>query len=154
MSKRKRHLIHATTYLLYLLTGFVLVLIVSYLWPRQIVHLTQFNTTAPAYRTGDTISVDVITQKFVDARTSSDVYLTCGQNGSEMQYYLKTIEMNSDKDAIPIHVTFPVATIPLSVFPSQCKLVATNTYEVKFFLGLTRDYRETFTSNSFSVISK
>lgn len=154
MGKHKRHIIHLTTYLLYALTLLGLTMIVLYLWPRNIVTLTQFNTTAKEYKTGDTIYVDVITQKHVEAKTTSDVYLECGAGNGQMEYYLKTISMNSDRDGEKIHAIFPVASVPYSVFPSDCKLVATNTYEVKFFLGFTRDYRETFTSNSFSVISK
>lgn len=152
MSVRKRRAMMAVSYLLYALTAFGILLIVLYLWPRKIVDLHSFVTTQTEYRAGDTITVRFTSQKFVDARTTSDVFIYCGQGESTVQYYLKTITIDSYADPAPVTVEIPLAIIPNKLYPPECRVVTHQSYDVKYLLGFTRDYDQVFTSNSFKVI--
>lgn len=139
-----------TVGLLYFLTVVGMLMIVLYVWPRDIATVSRFETTQQNYVTGDTLSVVVDSQRFIDAQVSSNIFLVCGQN----TYFIKTIAMPSLKDDGAMNVTFPLFIIPADVFPPECKVLAVNKYEVNFFLGFHRDYIEQFYTNQFIVTSK
>lgn len=139
-----------TVGLLYLLTAVAIFMIVLYAWPREIATVSRFETTEQNYVTGDTVSVSVDSQRFVNATVSSNIFLVCGQN----TYFIKTVSMPALKDGGAMNITFPLFIIPADIFPPECKILAVNKYEVDFFLGFHRDYVEQFSSNQFIVTSK
>lgn len=145
--KHRNFFINAIASLLFILAGLLLVILISYMWPRQIVDASPPLTQKEAYAIGDEVFVTGHTKIYITGSDTNDVRLVCGTT----QFFIKQVELQVKP--IDTDYVFSLGQIPRQAesSPPPCKFVTVTTYRVKFFLGLTRTYQHTFTTNEFII---
>lgn len=147
MSKHMLRAINFFTVLLYIFSGIMILLIISYVYPRKIVEAGPVTTTKTSYEQGEEVYVTGHTTLYIRGTDTNDVRLQCGNS----QYFVKQIGLSVKPESLDYN--FSIGSIPYIVTPSppKCKFVTITTYRVNYFLWFQREYQHVFITNEFNV---
>lgn len=152
----KRHYIRLITWCLVLLSAFLVVAILLYIYPRKIIQTTGLHATQDSYSIGDTVVIESHTQFFAEGKSTNVIALKCGATN----YLISTvvIPVKPTLTALgkpgPVHNAMPIGVIPdgVKASPPTCIIRITTTYTIRTFLWFTRDYVTVLDSNEFKIV--
>jgi preprotein translocase subunit YajC len=149
MTKLERQLVKALTMVFYGLAIFILVGLIMWFYPRQVVKSSSIMTTEKtSYQHGEEVVVSGETWSNVDSPTDFEVRLICGG----VKYPYHTIKgLNVTRQASPVKYLYPYPEIPRYTPKGTCRIETTARYTVEVLPLLDRTYYHTFNSNEFEV---
>lgn len=119
-----------------------------YFYPRNTVVITDWQVDKEVYETGDLIISTGVAWRRVEAETIYDTRLRCGSQIQAISYN----QFLTSKDDRPFDYVSETGFVPTQIGGEECHLVTTAQFEVEIAPGISREYIEKYTSETFKVI--